>query len=138
MSPFPHPNMNQQPSTMTLQDFARLNPVIYRSSTHPLDADDWLRDITFKLESVDVAPANYVTFAAYYLKVPLLNGRTATGVPYLLEPPLLGRNSKLHSMGQCRTTLVSHDIPVEIEGLEFHVSPIVLKSSYIDLILGME
>ena len=43
----------------------RLNPVIYHNSTHPLDADDWLRDITFELEFADVAPANYVTFAAY-------------------------------------------------------------------------
>ena len=40
--------------------------------------------------------------------------------------------------GQCQTTMVSHDVPVEIEGLEFHVSPIVLKSSNIVLILGME
>ena len=34
--------------------------------------------------------------------------------------------------------MVSHNVPVEVEGLKFHVSPIVLKSSNIDLILGME
>ena len=34
--------------------------------------------------------------------------------------------------------MVSHNVPAEIERLEFHVSPIVLKSSNIDLILGME
>ena len=34
--------------------------------------------------------------------------------------------------------MVSHKVRVEIKGLEFHVSPIVLKSSNIDLILGME
>ena len=34
--------------------------------------------------------------------------------------------------------MVSDNVPVEIEGLEFHVSPFVLKSSNIDLILGME
>ena len=42
MDQFPRPNMNQQPAAMTLQDFMRLNPVVYRSSTQPLDADDWL------------------------------------------------------------------------------------------------
>ena len=51
MDQFPRPNMNQQPAPMTLQDFMRLNPVIYRSSTQPLDTDDWLRDITYELES---------------------------------------------------------------------------------------
>ena len=40
--------------------------------------------------------------------------------------------------GQCRTTLVSHNIIIEIEGLEFHPSRIILKSSNIDLILGMD
>ena len=33
--------------------------------------------------------------------------------------------------------MVSRDVTVEIEGLEFLVSPIVLKSCSIDLILGM-
>jgi hypothetical protein len=40
MEQFPRPNMNQQPNQVTLQDFMRLNPTIYRSSTQPLDADD--------------------------------------------------------------------------------------------------
>ena len=40
-------------------------------------------------------------------------------------------------VGQCRTTMVSHNVVIEIEGLEFHASPIILKSSNIDLILGM-
>ena len=39
--------------------------------------------------------------------------------------------------GQCRTSMICNDVPVEIEGLEFLVSPIVLKSCSIDLILGM-
>ncbi|XBH55617.1 hypothetical protein VPH35_077670 [Triticum aestivum] len=67
---FPRPNMNQQPAQVTLQDFIRLNPTIYRSSTQPLDADDWLRDITYEMESADVAPASYVTFASFFLKGP--------------------------------------------------------------------
>ena len=49
MAQFPRPNMNQQPTQVTLQDFMRLNPTEYRSSTQPLDADDWLRDITIEL-----------------------------------------------------------------------------------------
>ena len=70
MAQFPRPNMNQHPNTTTLQDFIRLNPSVYRSSTQPLDADDWLRDITYEMESADVAPASYVTFASFFLKGP--------------------------------------------------------------------
>ena len=40
--------------------------------------------------------------------------------------------------GQCQTSMVSHDVTVEIEGLEFLVSPIILKSCSIDLIPGMD
>ena len=68
MAQFPHHNMNEQLAQVTQQDFMRLNPTVYRSSTQPLDADDWLRDIPFELESTNVAPTNYVTFAAYYVK----------------------------------------------------------------------
>ena len=41
-------------------------------------------------------------------------------------------------VGQCQISMVSHNVPVEIEGLEFLASPIVLKSCSIDLILGMD
>ena len=70
MSQFPRPNMNQQPTPVTLQEFARLSPVIYLSSTQPHDADDWLRDILFEMESANVAPASYVTVATFHLKGP--------------------------------------------------------------------
>ena len=33
-----------------------------------MDADDWLRDIMFEMESPNVAPASYVTFATFHLK----------------------------------------------------------------------
>ena len=33
MARFPRPNMNQQPAQVTLQDFMRLNPTVYHSST---------------------------------------------------------------------------------------------------------
>src|SRR4051812_47224094 len=41
---------------------------MFRNSDQPLDADDWLRDITYELEYANVAPANFVTFASYHLK----------------------------------------------------------------------
>ncbi len=69
MDQFQRPNMNQ-PQGVTLQDFCRLNPAIYRSSTQPLDADDWLHDIAYELESANVPLASYVNFAAYFLKGP--------------------------------------------------------------------
>ena len=69
MDQFQRPNMNQ-PQGVTLQDFCRLNPAIYRSSTQPLDADDWLRDISYELESANVPLASYVNFAAYFQKGP--------------------------------------------------------------------
>src|SRR3989337_2674234 len=65
---FPHPNANQQPPSITLPEFVRVNPSIFRNTVNPLDADDWLRDIFYEMESADVAPANYVTFATYFLK----------------------------------------------------------------------
>jgi hypothetical protein len=48
----------------------RLNPTHFRNSDKPLDADDWLRDITHEMESANVAPANFVTFASFFLKGP--------------------------------------------------------------------
>src|SRR3954453_10315039 len=41
-------------------------------------------------------------------------------------------------IGQCRTTMLVPNTTVEIEGIVFHVSPIILKTSTIDLILGMD
>ena len=58
----------QEPGPISLREFVRLNPVTSGSSSNPLDADDWLRDITFQMESADVALASYVTFAAYHLR----------------------------------------------------------------------
>ena len=40
--------------------------------------------------------------------------------------------------GRCQTSMIAHNVSVGIEGLEFFVSPIVLNSSTIDLILGMD
>src|SRR5215216_2939923 len=98
MAQFPRPNMNQEPTPVTLQDFMRLNPTIYRSSTQPLYADDWLRDITYELESANVAPASYVTFASFFLKGPAAQWWIATGVLCQLEQSSPGQTSKLLSV----------------------------------------
>ena len=55
---------------MNLHDFTRLNPTVFGNTVQPIDADDWLRDITHELDSAGVDPADYVTFATYHLKVP--------------------------------------------------------------------
>src|SRR3954463_4133125 len=61
------PNRN---SPITLQEFVRLNPSIFRSSANPMDADDWLREISVQMESAAVAPDCFVTFATYHLRGP--------------------------------------------------------------------
>ena len=47
LAQFPNQNAHQQPTPITLPEFMRLNPSTFRSSTDPMDADDWLRDIAF-------------------------------------------------------------------------------------------
>ena len=61
-------NAHQEPGPISLQDFVRLNPVTFNNSSNPLDADDWLRDIAFQMESYNVAPASCVTFATHHLR----------------------------------------------------------------------
>src|SRR5213083_2123375 len=54
MAQFPHQNNNnhnQNQLPITLSEFVRLNPVTFRNSEQPLDADDWLRDIAYEMES---------------------------------------------------------------------------------------
>ena len=58
----------QEPDPISLQEFVRLNPSTFRNSNDPMEADDWLRDIAFQMELAVVAPASYVTFAAFHLK----------------------------------------------------------------------
>jgi hypothetical protein len=71
MAQFPHlNNQNQNPTSITLSEFVRLNPTQFRNSDKPLDADDWIRDITHEMESANVSPANFVTLASFFLKGP--------------------------------------------------------------------
>src|ERR1041384_8138438 len=61
------PNHN---APITLQEFVRLNPSVFRSSANPMDADDWLREISVQMESAAVAPDCFVTFAKFHLRAP--------------------------------------------------------------------
>ena len=61
------PNQN---APITLQEFVRLNPYVFCSSANPMDADDWLREMAVQMESADVAPKFYVTYATYHLRGP--------------------------------------------------------------------
>jgi hypothetical protein len=85
LAQFPTQNAQQQSAPIALPEFMRLNPSIFRNSTNPMDADDWLCDILFEMESANVAPDSYVTFATFHLKGPLLNGGKATRVCCLLK-----------------------------------------------------
>ena len=55
---------------VSINDFIKLYPPKFNHSVEPLDADDWLRSITHKLRSANVAEADKVTYAAYHLKGP--------------------------------------------------------------------
>ena len=49
--------------SVTIHDFIRLHPPTFHHSIEPLDADDWLRSITHKLRSANVAEDDKVTYA---------------------------------------------------------------------------
>src|SRR3954465_11960097 len=59
---------HQRDSVVTIQDFILLNPPVFRCSSEPLDANDWLRSLERKLETSHVAPGDRVLFATYFLK----------------------------------------------------------------------
>src|SRR3954468_23972753 len=65
-------NTARQPRNdlVSVNDFVKLYPPKFNHSVEPLDADDWLRSITHKLRSANVAEADKVTFAAYHLEGP--------------------------------------------------------------------
>ena len=55
---------------VSITDFIGLNPPTFHHSIEQLDADDWLRSITHKLHSANVAEGDKVTYAAYHLEGP--------------------------------------------------------------------
>src|SRR3954471_1682533 len=58
----------QRDAVISIQDFVLLNPPVFRCSSEPLDADDWLRSIERKLETAHVSPDDRVMFVAYFLE----------------------------------------------------------------------
>ena len=61
---------HQRNDLVSINDFSKLYPPKFNNSVEPLDADDWLRSITHKLRSANVAEADKVTYAAYHLEGP--------------------------------------------------------------------
>src|SRR4051812_49552457 len=58
MAQFPQQNQNghhHQNAVVNLHDFTRLNPTVFCNTVQPMDADDWLHDITHELDSAGVA-----------------------------------------------------------------------------------
>src|ERR1041385_1318841 len=53
---------------VSIQDFILLKPPVFRCSSEPLEADDWLRSIERKLDTAHVAPDDRVVFAVYFLE----------------------------------------------------------------------
>src|SRR3954469_2871494 len=53
---------------VSIQDFILLKPPVFRCSSEPLEADDWLRSIERKLDAAHVAPHDRVIFAVYFLE----------------------------------------------------------------------
>src|SRR4051812_42854967 len=65
-------NTARQPRNdlVSINDFVKLYPPKFNHSVEPIDADDWLRSITHKLHSANIAEADKVTFDAYHLEGP--------------------------------------------------------------------
>src|SRR3954468_25012528 len=54
----------QRNVVVSIQDFILLKPPVFRCSSEPLEANDWLRSIERKLDVAHVAPDDRVIFAA--------------------------------------------------------------------------
>ena len=54
----------------TIYDFIGLKPPTFHHSIEPLDVDDWLRSITIKLCSANIAEGDKVSYATYHLEGP--------------------------------------------------------------------
>src|SRR3954462_6020114 len=53
---------------VSIQEFILLKPLVFRCSSEPLEADDWLHSIERKLDTTHVSPDDRVIFAAYFLE----------------------------------------------------------------------
>ena len=63
-------NNNNPPQHDRLTRFLRLNPPTFSTSTKPMVADDWLRTINKKLDTIQAMGAKRVRFAAHQLEGP--------------------------------------------------------------------
>ena len=61
---------HQRNDLVSINDFIKMYSPKFNHSVEPLDADDWLRSITHKLCSANVAKADKVTYATYHLGGP--------------------------------------------------------------------
>ena len=61
---------HQRKKLVSITDFIGLKPPTFHHSIEPLDADDWLRSITHKLHSANIAEGDKVTYATYHLEGP--------------------------------------------------------------------
>src|SRR3954464_2072698 len=59
---------HQRNVVVSIQDFILLKPPVFRCSSEPLEADDWLRSIERKLETANVSLNDRVMFAVYFLE----------------------------------------------------------------------
>src|SRR3954469_10966928 len=66
----PPPPPPPPPQQDRLTRFLRLNPPTFTSSTEPIIADDWLRKINKKLDTVQAVGADTVRYAAHQLEGP--------------------------------------------------------------------
>src|ERR1041385_433593 len=58
----------QRNVVVSIQDFILLKPPLFRCSSEPFEADDWLRSIERKIDIAHVAPNDRVIFAAYFVE----------------------------------------------------------------------
>ena len=58
----------QRNVVVSIQDFILLKPPVFRCSSEPLEADDWLCSIEHKLDIARVAPDDQVIFVVYFLE----------------------------------------------------------------------
>ena len=59
---------NQANQRVSIKDFLSLGPKPFVSTREPLDADDWIRDISRALEIAHVAKADKGNYVTYLLK----------------------------------------------------------------------
>ena len=59
---------NQGNPRVSIKEFLSLGPRSFASTREPLDADDWIREITKALEIAHVAEEDKVSYASYLLK----------------------------------------------------------------------